>query len=458
MNILDIKVKNLGRFKGGTVKVRPLTVLTGENGTGKSFFTKTLYSVFSIVNKNLLYIDATDNIQVSGAIIDVFDQSLTRKGEEDKKNIQLLKAALNELHSLLMDRKDYPIGAYIHACSTTTNTQIENFNKFIGYLDELETKQKIQSVRYPADFLRQYLNSLILNLTKGKERYVELLDETLKKELQENFQIANISELVSFDEEETNLSADGLEISFNTKNTIDFKLKWDFIDDIFKLSRVVFFESPAYWSVRDALNKSKEVRETGDLTGVSKYFYDLDETLNTKSTNPPLEIISKLATELKTEIGGEFIFENGRLSFVDDSGRSVDKNLISFGMTNLGMIQALLKNNVINEGSFVFFDEPETNLHPAWQVVLTKVLIKLAESGVNVVMATHSLDIIKALEVHTKGKDGDFIAVNHFTKEGGLFEFDSNDITENLIKSRNELMNAYEGLFLSELYNPENDG
>jgi hypothetical protein len=39
----------------------------------------------------LLYIDATDNIQVSGAIIDVFDQSLTRKGEEDKKNIQLSK-------------------------------------------------------------------------------------------------------------------------------------------------------------------------------------------------------------------------------------------------------------------------------------------------------------------------------------------------------------------------------
>jgi hypothetical protein len=53
-----------------------------------------------------------------------------------------------------------------------------------------------------------------------------------------------------------------------------------------------------------------ESSTTGDLTGVSKYFYDLDETLNAKSTNPPLEIISELATELKTEIGGEFIFEN----------------------------------------------------------------------------------------------------------------------------------------------------
>jgi hypothetical protein len=49
------------------------------------------------------------------------------------------------------------------------------------------------------------------------------------------------------------------------------------------------------------------------------------------------------------------------LSFVDDSGRSIDKNLISFGMTNLGMIQALLKNNVISEGSFIFFDEPENS-------------------------------------------------------------------------------------------------
>jgi hypothetical protein len=46
--------------------------------------------------------------------------------------------------------------------------------------------------------------------------------------------------------------------------------------------------------------------------------------------------------------------------------------------------------------------------------------------------------MIKALEVHTKGKDGNFIAVNHFTKEGGLLEFDSNDITENLIKSKGQ--------------------
>jgi hypothetical protein len=80
-----------------------------------------------------------------------------------------VQAALNELHSLLMDRKDYPIGAYIHACSTTTNTQIENFNKFIGYLDKLEKKQKFKSVHRYVDFLRSCLTPLILNLTEGEE-------------------------------------------------------------------------------------------------------------------------------------------------------------------------------------------------------------------------------------------------------------------------------------------------
>lgn len=77
----------------------------------------------------------------------------------------------------------------------------------------------------------------------------------------------------------------------------------------------------------------------------------------------------------------------------------------------------------------------------------------MAESGVNVVMATHSLDMIKSLEVHTKSKDGDFIAVNHFTKEGGLFGFDSDDITENLIESREKLSSSYKDLYIEDAKN-----
>jgi CRISPR/Cas system CSM-associated protein Csm5 (group 7 of RAMP superfamily) len=65
-------------------------------------------------------------------------------------------------------------------------------------------------------------------------------------------------------------------------------------------------------------------------------------------------------------------------------------------------------------------------------------------------MATHSLDMINALEVHTKSKNEAFIAVNHFTKEGGLFEFNSSDITENLIESREKLSSSYNELYIRD--------
>jgi CO dehydrogenase nickel-insertion accessory protein CooC1 len=82
-------------------------VLTGENGTGKSFFTKTLYSIFSIVNKNLLYIETIDDIRMSSFGIGIFDKSLTRKGKEDERHIKLLKSTLDELHSVLMDMSQH---------------------------------------------------------------------------------------------------------------------------------------------------------------------------------------------------------------------------------------------------------------------------------------------------------------------------------------------------------------
>ena len=453
---LNIKVENLGRFKKGEVKLRPLTVLTGENGTGKSFFTKTLYSIFSVLNKNLLHIEIDKTIVTINIDLESFIAQVQRKSALEENMVKDVKTKLNLFKDALNVFKDENIRFYkikIQELHKDIEKPINKLNKHF---------EKIQNNPIKVKFIKNKIKELqnnfsILESFTKHNIYPRILSKNLSSEIKENFQISNLYELISFDESKCQIydKKNGLNISFNKDNFVDFSLEHDFIAEVSNLDRVIFFESPAYWSVRDALNNSKEVEKKGDLTGVSKYFYDLDKTLNTKSTNQPLEIISKLAVELKEEIGGEFIFESGRLSFVDNSGKNIDKNLISFGMTNLGMIQALLKNNVISKGSFVFFDEPETNLHPTWQVLLTRVLIELAENGVNVVMATHSLDMIKALEVHTKGKDKKFIAVNHFTKEGGLFEFDSDDITENLIASRNELMEAYEGLFLSEFYGSE---
>ncbi len=452
---LDIEVKNLGKLKKGTVKVRPLTVLTGENGTGKSFFTKVLYSAFNTLNTNVLHRDITLDISLIEIKLAILRLSIQHISQNDRLQINNLSKSLSALHDDLNKFKDESATVYFLNTIALYKQTDKFLAEFESYLKEIEKKPiKIKLAKKTIQELEHAFELLREKLKNSQSSHITALNNALCDEIRDNFQITDLSELISFGEKECKIQSTEKDFTLTLRsNSIVSNVSDNFIAQINQFSRVVFFESPAYWSVRDALNKSKEVEQKNDLTGVSKYFYDLDKILNTKSKNPPIEEVSELATELKTEIGGEFIFDNGRLSFEDDNGNTIDKNLISFGMTNLGMIQALLKNNVISEGSFVFFDEPETNLHPAWQVLLTKVLIKLAESGVNVVMATHSLDMIKSLEVHTKSKDGDFIAVNHFTKEGGLFGFDSDDITENLIESREELSSSYKDLYIEDAKN-----
>ena len=117
-------------------------------------------------------------------------------------------------------------------------------------------------------------------------------------------------------------------------------------------------------------------------------------------------------------------------------------------MTNLGMIHALLQKEIITRGSFIFIDEPESNLHPEWQILLAEILVELANNGVNVVIATHSSDMLKALEVNLKEKDlvedKSFISTTYFTNNGGLLELDGELPIDKLNSARAELLKPYQ--------------
>ena len=49
----EVKIQNLGKIRDAKIPIAPLTIITGANGSGKSFFTKSLYSILSTLNKNV---------------------------------------------------------------------------------------------------------------------------------------------------------------------------------------------------------------------------------------------------------------------------------------------------------------------------------------------------------------------------------------------------------------------
>lgn len=464
---IDISVTNLGKIQESKIKIRPITLLTGPNGTGKSFLTKSLYSILNIVNTNTYHEVLVKDLLRCQIYLLTFISQLSYAGATDKERVKYLDSRLDNLVRELESATELPLGEYFAVALSKVGSVNGILIDLKSYSTELSAKpKKIKSVKSILSSLETTLSRLEGHLKNGNHTYSLSIQEALSDEIKDNFQISNLYDLISFGQEEARIDINEVMHVTLKKSEIDFSLQHDFINKISNLSRVVFFESPAYWKVRDALkyakeNKSKRVyinkKITNDsLTGVPKYFYDLDTSLKTNFKTSSSAGISELADSLEEVLGGEFVFSGDDLVFKDrDTNNSISKNLISFGMTNIGMIHALLKNNVITPGSFVFLDEPETNLHPEWQVLLTRTLLSLADNDINIVMATHSIDMLKALEVGLKKRKDiiaeDFLSVHYLDTDGKLLEFDSEKPEKQLVEARTVLSSSYESLYIEGL-------
>ncbi|MEI6705501.1 MAG: AAA family ATPase [Methylococcales bacterium] len=458
---IDVKVKNLGKIKEAEFKIRPMTVITGSNGTGKSFFTKSLYSILNVVNKNVYYEAISETLRQLQLQLFSYT-SMINMSDENGKFLNTIKLDIAELQTDFDDARKWKINDYLNFSDSKLANAKKIQNNYYLYRDKLKDdaeKIKIGSIKV----ISNTIEKLVSQLTGESGYYTRLVINHIENELKDNFQISSLNELISFNEKKMEISVDHLfNISFSEKIN-SLSLGADFIDEIASLSSVVFFESPAYWKVKDALNMAKEktsallssTQNISDfLTGVPKYFYDLDNRLkiNTKTIGD----FETVANSLEKVLGGEFFFKGDNLSFKDkETGREISKHLVSFGMTNLGMIHALLKHNIITAGSFVFIDEPETNLHPDWQLILMNALLSLAEKGVNIVITTHSTDILKSLEVGIKKRKIDnvneFLSVHFVDLDGYLLKFDSDAADVQLTEAISLLNSTYSDLYFSGL-------
>lgn len=72
---------------------------------------------------------------------------------------------------------------------------------------------------------------------------------------------------------------------------------------------------------------------------------------------------------------------------------------MSEGMRKFGMLQVLVANGVLREKGYLFWDEPEANLNPASVRVLAPLIAGLARRGTQVFLATHSLFLLRELQM-----------------------------------------------------------
>lgn len=75
----------------------------------------------------------------------------------------------------------------------------------------------------------------------------------------------------------------------------------------------------------------------------------------------------------------------------------------SSGIKEIEIIQTLIKNNNLRENSFLIIDEPESSLHPEWEIKFAEILILLVkELNIHIYLNSHSAMFIEAISLYSQ--------------------------------------------------------
>jgi predicted ATPase len=129
-----------------------------------------------------------------------------------------------------------------------------------------------------------------------------------------------------------------------------------------------------------------------------KTCYDLALALNAatlrkthqdyQDVEPILNNLQQIITASKDQEQDVVVKESEHFYF-NLNGNKLDVNLVADGYRKLGTLFYLLRNGSLTTNSILFWDEPEANLNPKLIAKLAKILQALADSGMQIIIATH---------------------------------------------------------------------
>lgn len=131
--------------------------------------------------------------------------------------------------------------------------------------------------------------------------------------------------------------------------------------------------------------------------------------------------VKVLLEPLETAMGGRVEQDkSGRFFFKPLSGARIEMPLVAEGLRKLAMLSRLIVTGSLLDKGYLFWDEPEANLNPRLIKQVARVLVSLARQGIQVFIATHSLFLLRELEIlHNESSvDARFFALSSPGEQG----------------------------------------
>ena len=157
---------------------------------------------------------------------------------------------------------------------------------------------------------------------------------------------------------------------------------------------------------------------------VRKYSLQFDETYLDLADNLSLPELKQRPELLHTQmqvlndvIGGNIILKNGRFYISTKETKDREISLVAEGMRKIATLLHLINNGSLEKGGTLFWDEPEANLNPRLVKLVARSIYSLVQEGVQVVLATHSLFLLRELEILANQKEFTGLENRYFALE-----------------------------------------
>ena len=358
---MKLSIRNVGKLKEADVEINGITVIAGENNTGKSTVSKALFSLF-----NGFY---------------NFDNKMLELKSGDIRNIFLrfIKKLNRENSNILIDIPDKIV--------KDTSYKFDR-NKLIKLIQE---NRNFISIEYLGEVSEKIFD--ILNI-KDKEYLENTISYILNNEFDNQINTISSDDLgeiaLKIKENELKLKIKNNKV-IKIENKINLRSEVIYIDDPFVIDNLNEYK----WRDINYLENHKESLETKLIREKNEKTFS--EKIIAKNN------LQQITEKLKEVINGKIKFNQGKWIYELENNKELNLKNLSAGLKSFAILKRLIENGNLEEKGIVILDEPEIHLHPEWQIKFAELIVLLQkEFKMHILLTTHSPYFLKAVQVYSK--------------------------------------------------------
>lgn len=365
---MKLYLENFAKIKKADIELNGITVIAGENNTGKSTIGKALYCIF-----NSFYdLDKKLNNEKVNKIMDIIYKSL------------ITNLAVKNIDLRIIEKFSHEISLEENLSKDELKDKLKKILQ-VSYFDKLQDNEIeiiAEEIIQVNSITKESLNKAVLN------RY---FSSEFKS------QINNVNKENDKTKLRLEIKNKILEISFEKNLIIDIK------NDININTDAIYIDSPF---VMDDINSYYRIKGTNNhrinlINKLTEKKQDsveniFDEIINNKKLENVISKLSFVATGKFKDLDFDIGYQE------KDYIKPIYVSNLSTGLKNFTILQRLIENGYIVENGLLILDEPEIHLHPEWQIIFAEILVVLhRDINLNILLNTHSPYFLNALEVYS---------------------------------------------------------